>query len=382
MLWTTAHALARSESPAETLLTTRPEAPHHPPTGPRGVALNPSPAAGAVLRTGFRPTRLLVLVLLVAAVLAVSQRQAAASSDPPTLLLPWQHGVSWQTGIAGFHNTNDAIDFFPPDTPPSGTLHCEGGPGWVFEESAYWTLASAPGTVAEIEHAFVLLDHGNGWFSRYYHLSAPQVSVGDQVVTGQRLGHPSTLGECSTGPHVHYWVIGPDGETTRHVSLSGRPSTSIGIAGWIRETFNYDPGVPPHTPGPTPEFTPDPTDNPTPVPTDEPLPTPVPTIPATPTPTPIPAFAKGDANCDGTVSTVDAVWVLRYVAGVEESKCVAATAEMNCDGAVTAMDAIILLQETGGLSRGPAALCIPQTPHPTDEATTPTPGVPVEDDDA
>jgi hypothetical protein len=335
----------------------------------------------------FRPVRLLALALLVAAVFAVSQRPAAASADPPELLLPWEHGVSWQTGIAGFHNTYDAIDFFPPDTPPSGTLHCEGGPGWRFEESAYWTLASAPGIVAEIEHAWVLIDHGGGWFSRYYHLSQPQVSEGDQVVAGQRLGHPSTYGECSTGPHVHYWVVGPNGATTEDVMLSGRPSTSIGIAEWIRDTFNYDPDLPPHTPGPSqsptvtpePTITPVPTETPPPTPTPTPSPSPTPSEPWTPTPTPIPAFATGDANCDGLVDSVDAVYVLRYVAGVEESKCVAAT-DMNCDAEVTAVDAIILLQQTGGLSRDPSSVCIPETPHPTDEAPTPTDGSTEEDD--
>ena len=336
----------------------------------KGAALNPS-TANAALRTCFRPARLLVFELLIAAVFAVSQRQAAASAEQPGLLLPWQHGVAWQTGIAGFHNTNDAIDFFPPDTPPSGTLHCEGGPGWVFEESAYWTLASGPGIVAAIEHAWVLIDHGGGWFSRYYHLSQPQVSEGDQVVAGQRLGHPSTYGECSTGPHVHYWVVGPNGATTEDVSLSGRPSTSIGIAEWIRDTFNYDPNLPPHTPGPSP--TAPPTEAPTAAPTDEPIPTPAPTLPWTPSPTPIPAYVKGDANCDGVVDSVDAVSVLRYVAGVEESKCVAAT-DMNCDAEVTATDAIILLQQTGGLSSGPSSICLPETPRPTDEAPTPVDG--------
>ncbi len=369
-------------------MTTKPEAPQSPPTCSRGAALTLTPA------------RLLVLALLVAGAFVVAiQRPAAASAEAPPLLFPWQQGVAWQTGIAGFHNTNDAIDFFPPDTPPSGTLHCEGGPGWVFEESAYWTLASAPGVVTHSGDAYVLIDHGNGWFSRYWHLSAYQVKVGDHVVAGQRLGHPSTLGECSTGPHMHYWVTGPNGETTMDIELSGRATTTIGIAEWIRETQNYDVGTPIPTETPVPSETPFSSDTPSPtdavtaVPTDTPVPTPLPTETAAPTPEPPPPV--GDANCDGTVTSLDAVFVLRYVAGIEETKCVDAS-DLDCDGAVTAADAVWLLERTSGLSREPAGLCASPSasgddtpvPTPTDtpiaspsDTPTATGGMPKEEDD-
>ena len=65
--------------------------------------------------------------------------------------------------------------------------------------------------------------------------------------------------------------------------------------------------VPTPTPTPVPSETPTPT--PTPVPTDTPTTTPSPT----PSPTPVP---HGDVNCSGAVNAVDALQILRYVAGL------------------------------------------------------------------
>ena len=126
------------------------------------------------------PAWLWSALLLAAALLAlavVSLRQASADGQP-SFLFPWQDGVTWYTGEAGFHATNDAIDFFPPDTGFSESVRCVGDPDWVFQESAYWVLASAPGTVVDEGEAYVTLDHGGGWYSRYYHLSDHQVTIG------------------------------------------------------------------------------------------------------------------------------------------------------------------------------------------------------------
>ena len=155
-----------------------------------------------------RSIRLLAVFAAVFAIAMLGRGGASAESPTTTFLLPWQDGQPWLTGAAGFHNTNDAIDFFPPDAPFSSTIRCEGQPGWIFEESSYWILASAPGIVEQVAHAYVLVYHGDGWFTRYWHISQPQVEVGDTVAAGQRLGHASTYGECATGPHIHFWASG------------------------------------------------------------------------------------------------------------------------------------------------------------------------------
>ncbi len=49
------------------------------------------------------------------------------------------------------------------------------------------------------------VDHGHGYRTRYAHMSALAVSVGDVVVSRQQLGRIGSTGH-STGPHLHYEV--------------------------------------------------------------------------------------------------------------------------------------------------------------------------------
>lgn len=51
----------------------------------------------------------------------------------------------------------------------------------------------------------VIIDHGNGYKTLYGHMSRIDVSVGDNVARGQRLGIMGSTGR-STGPHLHFVV--------------------------------------------------------------------------------------------------------------------------------------------------------------------------------
>jgi murein DD-endopeptidase MepM/ murein hydrolase activator NlpD len=64
------------------------------------------------------------------------------------------------------------------------------------------THAGAEGTYGYT----VVIDHGNGYVTRYAHLSAWQVTVGQRVNQGQRIGSVGSTG-YSTGPHLHFEVI-------------------------------------------------------------------------------------------------------------------------------------------------------------------------------
>jgi hypothetical protein len=64
----------------------------------------------------------------------------------------------------------------------------------------------------------------------------------------------------------------------------------------------------------------------------------------------------GDADCDGAVDSVDALQVLRHVAGLGEPDCLAA-ADVDCSGEINSVDSLKILRFVAGL---------PQTGLPPD----------------
>lgn len=71
-------------------------------------------------------------------------------------------------------------------------------------------LAAADGTVVVAEDLFfagnaVFIDHGNGLFTMYFHLSKITVEVGQEVTKGHALGAVGSTGR-STGPHLFFGV--------------------------------------------------------------------------------------------------------------------------------------------------------------------------------
>ena len=71
-------------------------------------------------------------------------------------------------------------------------------------------LASNNGMVVLVDHLFfpgksVILDHGWGTYSMYFHLSATLVSEGERVSTGSILGRVGSTGR-SKGPHLHWGI--------------------------------------------------------------------------------------------------------------------------------------------------------------------------------
>jgi len=73
-------------------------------------------------------------------------------------------------------------------------------------------LSTADGIVINIKnsnHGYgnqIVIEHGNGYETRYAHLSEIQVTIGQKVRVGQIIG---TLGNSglTTGPHLHYEII-------------------------------------------------------------------------------------------------------------------------------------------------------------------------------
>jgi murein DD-endopeptidase MepM/ murein hydrolase activator NlpD len=72
-------------------------------------------------------------------------------------------------------------------------------------------VASNSGRVALVDELFfsgksVILDHGWGLYSMYFHLSEARVREGDQIPKGAELGRVGSTGR-STGPHLHWGII-------------------------------------------------------------------------------------------------------------------------------------------------------------------------------
>ncbi|MET0170560.1 MAG: M23 family metallopeptidase [Aliihoeflea sp.] len=51
----------------------------------------------------------------------------------------------------------------------------------------------------------VEIDHGNGWTTRYAHMSRIDVKTGERISTGDQIGAIGSTGR-STGPHLHYEI--------------------------------------------------------------------------------------------------------------------------------------------------------------------------------
>src|SRR2546426_738704 len=115
-------------------------------------------------------------------------------------------GPSQANGVAPTFPAGSAI---PPGGPDS--LSYDGHNGWDLALRYEPVLAAAPGTVviagAEANNPgfgqTITIDHGNGFTTRYAHLSQIWVHPGQGVGRGQQIGVSGNTGN-STGPHLHF----------------------------------------------------------------------------------------------------------------------------------------------------------------------------------
>jgi LysM repeat protein len=126
-----------------------------------------------------------------------------ANLQQPEIALPFEPGIIWDYS-AGPHSSwgsslpMGAIDFAPPAS--------EGG----CAQSEVWIASPIEGNIVRSENATVVLeldddhDERTGWILLFFHVEErDQISPGEAVLPGDRIGHPSCEGGRATGTHFH-----------------------------------------------------------------------------------------------------------------------------------------------------------------------------------
>lgn len=137
-------------------------------------------------------------------------RDAAEASKPPAA--PASQTVSTYVGTAGFiwpipghHNITSHFGYrakygrfhYGTDVAaPRGTKIVAMARGVVTFASTGWN--DGYGTV-------VMIDHGNGYQTRYAHLNSLNCRIGQSVASGQVIGYSGNTGN-SSGPHLHFEI--------------------------------------------------------------------------------------------------------------------------------------------------------------------------------
>ena len=120
----------------------------------------------------------------------------------PSFQLPFPCNQVWAGQTRSAHSPQLAVDFNR------------------FNDSGDTVVAAAAGTVTRVANEgntsygrWVEIRHGNGYTTRYAHLSVQSVHVGQVVGRGQKIGNVGSTGG-STGPHLHY-ELRQNGNTVR-----------------------------------------------------------------------------------------------------------------------------------------------------------------------
>ena len=123
---------------------------------------------------------------------ATSSTTEEALTDAPPFQIPFPCGQVWAGQTRTNHSPTNSVDFNRAD------------------DTGDAVVAAAAGKVTRVDNEgnvsygrWIEIDHGNGYRTRYAHLSAQVVSVGQSVSQGQKIGALGNTGG-STGAHLHY----------------------------------------------------------------------------------------------------------------------------------------------------------------------------------
>lgn len=105
-------------------------------------------------------------------------------------------------------------------------INAEHGDGVVAAANGKVVFADWHGGYGQL----VTIDHGAGLTTRYAHLSKIEVSPGQQIARGQRIGAVGSTGR-STGPHLHYEVRINDEPVNPRAYLPARAEAVLAVGG-------------------------------------------------------------------------------------------------------------------------------------------------------
>lgn len=161
----------------------------------------------------------------------VSASPAPAIPPADMFQLPWEQGLSW-VAYNGFDNGKRRPSTSPHNYKMGGAVDFAPHAGMVVGEdtSNFWVTAAADGVVTTVSSCHIVIDHGNGWTTEYWHLANIQVSKSDIVSRNQKIAiiadnvlYQVCTGNEHPGPHLHF-VMRPSMKDTK-------------FAGW---TINFD----------------------------------------------------------------------------------------------------------------------------------------------
>ena len=113
-------------------------------------------------------------------------------SGAPAFQLPFPCGQVWAGQTRTNHSPQNSVDFNRSN------------------DVGDTVVAAAAGKITRVDNEgsvsygrWIEIDHGNGYRTRYAHLSTQTVAVGEQVSKGEKIGTVGNTGG-SSGPHLHY----------------------------------------------------------------------------------------------------------------------------------------------------------------------------------
>lgn len=159
------------------------------------------------VRLGLAVASAVATVAVTAPSAVAAPREAAPpTAEPlarPAFKMPFACGQNWRGSNWNGHSPAHSIDW--------NHYNASGAP----DDFKRRVFASAGGTVLSSYYSktngygnTIVIGHGDGWRTRYAHLSTRKVSKGDKVKVGQligRVGKSSAIYNLS--PHLHYEQI-------------------------------------------------------------------------------------------------------------------------------------------------------------------------------